>query len=257
MSTQQAQTPPQHSSVDADEIAKFSRMAADWWDVRGKFRPLHQFNPVRLAFIRETVIDHFALDAHAAKPFANLRFLDIGCGGGLLCEPMCRLGAKMVGVDAARANIEAASLHAKAQNLAIDYRHNTAEALVAEGEAPFDVVLNMEVIEHTADPAAYLHSCAKLVRPGGLMIIATINRTPKARLFALTIAERVLRWLPPGTHDYDKLVRPEEIRNPLTDVGFAVNGPFGVSFNPLSQSWSRSNDVQINYMMVATRPEEN
>ncbi len=242
------------STIDPDEIAKFSAMAAEWWNPKGKFRPLHQFNPVRLQFIRHTLGDHFGLDAKTRQPYTGLRVLDIGCGGGLLSEPVCRLGASMTSVDASEANIKTASIHAQAQGLKIDYRHSAAENLLRNKEDRFDVILNMEVIEHTADPAVFLQACATLLRPGGLMIVATINRTSKARLLAITMAERVLRWLPPGTHDYEKLVKPEEIRTPLEEQGLAVTGPTGVSYNPLQGSWRLGRDASVNYMMVARKP---
>jgi len=244
---------PHITSIDPDEVAKFSAMAAEWWDPQGKFRPLHQFNPVRLKFIRDTVTAHFGLDHDQRQPFEGLRFLDIGCGGGLLSEPMCRLGAAMTSVDAAEANVKTAQVHADEQGLKIDYRHGAAENLLRNKEGDFDVILNMEVIEHTANPEAFLQSCAALLRPGGLMIIATINRTPKARLLAISMAERVLRWLPRGTHDYDKLVQPPEIRQPLESTGMQVKGPYGVSYNPLSGVWRLSNDSAVNYMMVASK----
>lgn len=244
-------------SIDPDEVAKFSAMAAEWWDPNGKFRPLHQFNPVRLRFIRDTVTAHFGRTEKPGtilrKPLEGLRFLDIGCGGGLLSEPMCRLGATMVSVDAAQANIKTAKIHAQEQGLIIDYRNGTAESLLPENSEKFDVVLNMEVIEHTANPAIFLHSCAALLKPGGLMIIATINRTPKARLLAITMAERVLKWLPRGTHAYDKLVKPQEIRAPLEQAGMQVSGPQGVSYNPLNGIWRLSRDSNVNYMMVAKK----
>jgi len=244
---------PHTTSIDPDEVAKFSAMAAEWWDPQGKFRPLHQFNPVRLKFIRDTVIAHFGLDNDQRQPFAGLRFLDIGCGGGLLSEPMCRLGAAMTSVDAAEANVKTAKVHADEQGLKIDYRHGAAEDLLLNKEGDFDVILNMEVIEHTANPEAFLQSCAALLRPGGLMIIATINRTPKARLLAISMAERVLRWVPRGTHEYDKLVQPQEIRQPLENAGLQVNGPYGVSYNPFSGVWRLSHDSAVNYMMVASK----
>ena len=243
------------ASIDPEEVAKFSAMAAQWWDPQGKFRPLHQFNPVRLGFIRDTVGAHFGLDGRTREPFAGLRFLDIGCGGGLLSEPMARLGATITGVDASEANIKTASLHAAEQGLGIDYRHGAAEDLAAKEAGAFDVILNMEVIEHTADPAAFLRACTALLAPGGLMIVATINRTPKARLLAISMAERVLRWLPRGTHDYDKLVKPLEIRAPLEEEGLAVSGPFGVSYNPLTGQWRQGRDVSVNYMMVAKKSQ--
>ncbi len=244
---------PNTTSIDPQEVAKFSAMAAEWWDPHGKFRPLHQFNPVRLNFIRETVCTHFGLDDKAREPFEGLRFLDIGCGGGLLSEPMCRLGAQMTSVDASKANIKTASVHAGEQGLDIDYRHGAAENLLQDKDNQFDVILNMEVIEHTANPTEFLTTCAAMLRPGGLMIIATINRTPKARLLAITMAERVLRWLPRGTHDYDKLVQPQEIRGPLAKAGLDIEGPIGVSYNPLTGIWRLSNDSAVNYMMIARK----
>ncbi len=248
------------NSIDPEEVKKFSAMAAEWWDPHGKFRPLHQFNPVRLKYIRDIVTEHFAANNDAKdttrQPFKGLTFLDIGCGGGLLSEPMCRLGATMVSVDASEANVKTAKLHAREQGLVIDYRHGAAENLVHDHQSAFDVILNMEVIEHTSNPAQFLQSCATLLRPGGLMIIATINRTPKARLLALTMAERLLKWLPVGTHDYDKLVQPQEISMPLEAVGMQISGPQGVSYNPLAGTWRLSRDSAVNYMMVAKKPAE-
>ncbi len=245
---------PAATSIDADEVAKFSALAAQWWDPHGKFRPLHQFNPLRLRFIRDTVGGHFDLDETARRPFEGLTLLDIGCGGGLLSEPMARLGAAVTAVDASAANIKTASVHAQEQGLAIDYRHGAAENLLPQEAGRYDVILNMEVIEHTADPAQFLRACAQLLRPGGLMIVATINRTPKARLLAISMAERVLRWLPRGTHEYDKLVRPDEIRDPLQEAGLRVEAPVGVSYNPLGGQWRLSRDTSVNYMMVAKKP---
>ncbi len=247
-------TAPAAASIDADEVAKFSALAAQWWDPHGKFRPLHQFNPLRLRFIRDTVGEHFDLDTRSRRPFEGLKLLDIGCGGGLLSEPMARLGATVTGVDASAANIKTASVHAREQELAIDYRHGAAEDLLPQEAGGYDVILNMEVIEHTADPAQFLHACADLLRPGGLMIVATINRTPKARLLAITMAERVLHWLPRGTHDYDKLMRPDEIRDPLQQAGLHIAAPVGVGYNPLTGQWRLSRDVSVNYMMVAKKP---
>lgn len=241
------------ASIDPEEVAKFAAMAADWWDPNGKFKPLHQFNPVRLAFIRQVLLEHFGLNPRTRQPLAGLRLLDIGCGGGLLSVPMARLGANIVAVDAAEANIGTAKHHAEKIGIKIDFRHNTSEQLSQNNEQLFDVILNMEVIEHTADRQSFLSSCTDLLAPGGVMIIATLNRTQKARALAIFAAEQILRWLPPGTHQYDKLVRPEEIRQPLESFGLHVEGPFGVSFNPLSRVWSQSRDVSINYMMVAKK----
>ncbi|HKP80074.1 MAG TPA: bifunctional 2-polyprenyl-6-hydroxyphenol methylase/3-demethylubiquinol 3-O-methyltransferase UbiG, partial [Phenylobacterium sp.] len=226
------------SSIDPAEVERFSRIAAEWWDPRGKFAPLHRFNPVRLAFIRDQALYRFQRDARSRRPFEGLRLLDIGCGGGLLSEPMTRLGFQVVGVDASERNIGTASAHAAGQGLQIDYRAATAEALIEAGEAPFDVILNMEVIEHVADPGDYLRSCARLLKPGGLMIVATLNRTLKAFALAKLGAEYVLRWLPAGTHDWRKFLKPDEISGFLTGEPVAIDGPFGVAYSPLTGRWS-------------------
>ena len=241
------------SSIDPKEVEQFSRIAAEWWDPKGKFAPLHKFNPVRLSFIRDQVQERFGRDPKAIRPFEGLRLLDIGCGGGLLCEPMTRLGFQVTGVDASERNIGTASAHAAEQGLAIDYRATTAEDLLAAGERPFDVILNMEVIEHVADPGAYLRDCARLLAPGGLMIVATLNRTLKALALAKIGAEYVLRWVPAGTHDWNKFLKPEELRGFLDGEPVAVQGPFGVAFNPLTDRWVRSSDCDINYMVTVTR----
>ena len=241
------------SSIDPKEVEQFSRIAAEWWDPKGKFAPLHKFNPVRLAFIREQALARFGRDPKAIRPFEGLRLLDIGCGGGLLCEPMSRLGFSVTGVDASERNIGTASTHAAEQGLSIDYRASTAEDLLAAGEAPFDLVLNMEVIEHVADPGAYLRDCARLVAPGGLMIVATLNRTLRALALAKVGAEYVLRWVPAGTHDWRKFLKPDELRGFLDGEPVAVQGPFGVAYDPLSGRWGRSSDCDINYMMTVTR----
>lgn len=241
------------SSIDPAEVERFSRIAAEWWDPRGKFAPLHRFNPVRLAFIRDQALYRFQRDARSRRPFEGLRLLDIGCGGGLLSEPMTRLGFQVVGVDASERNIGTASAHAAGQGLQIDYRAATAEALIEAGEAPFDVILNMEVIEHVADPGDYLRSCARLLKPGGLMIVATLNRTLKAFALAKLGAEYVLRWLPAGTHDWSKFLKPSEIRDFLSSQPVIVDGPFGVVFNPLTGRWTESTDTDVNYMMTVVR----
>ncbi|MEZ5954963.1 MAG: bifunctional 2-polyprenyl-6-hydroxyphenol methylase/3-demethylubiquinol 3-O-methyltransferase UbiG [Hyphomonas sp.] len=245
---------PKTPSIDPDEVAKFSAMAADWWDPKGKFRPLHRFNPTRLKFIRETAERHFGIEAGKVKPLEGLKMLDIGCGGGLVSEPMARLGAAVTGVDASEANIKTALTHAREQGLEIDYRAGTAEGLIDAGEGPFDLVLNMEVVEHVADPSQFLKDCASLVRPGGLMIVATLNKTAKALATAVIGAEYVLRWLPPGTHDWSKFLPPEDVSGPLSDAGLNPEPAVGVSFSPLSGSWSLSDDVSVNYMIVAARP---
>ena len=241
------------SSIDPEDVARFSAIADEWWDPHGKVAPLHRFNPVRLGFIREQALARFGRDPKARTPFEGLRLLDIGCGGGLLCEPMHRLGFTVTGVDASERNIGTASVHAAETGLVIDYRCSTAEALLADGAGPFDLILNMEVIEHVASPGPYLRSCASLLAPGGLMIVATLNRTLKALALAKIGAEYVLQWLPAGTHDWRKFLKPEQIRDYLAGTPVDVQGPFGVAFNPLTGVWSRSQDVDINYMMTVTR----
>ncbi|HEY0651101.1 bifunctional 2-polyprenyl-6-hydroxyphenol methylase/3-demethylubiquinol 3-O-methyltransferase UbiG [Phenylobacterium sp.] len=241
------------SSVDPAEVETFSRIAAEWWDPRGKFAPLHKFNPVRLAFIRDQALYRFGRDGKARRPFEGLRLLDIGCGGGLLSEPMTRLGFAVTGVDASERNIKTAAAHAAEQGLSIDYRASTAEDLLAAGERPFDVILNMEVIEHVADPAAYLQDCARLLKPGGLMIVATLNRTLKALVLAKIGAEYILRWLPVGAHDWNKFLKPQEIRDFLSGQPVVVDGPYGVVFNPLTGRWTESVDTDVNYMMTVVR----
>lgn len=245
---------PTAPSIDAAEVKKFSDMAAEWWDPKGKFKPLHRFNPVRLGFIRDKAEAHFGLEAGLKKPLQGLRVLDIGCGGGLVAEPMARLGASVTAVDASEANIKTAMTHAKETGLDIDYRAGTAEGLLAAGEPKFDVVLNLEVVEHVADPQAFLTDTASLVAPGGMMIVATINRTMKAFTFAIVGAEYVLRWLPRGTHEFEKFVTPGEISTALKTAGLTTEPPQGVSFNPIADEWRLSGDTKINYMTVAARP---
>jgi 2-polyprenyl-6-hydroxyphenyl methylase/3-demethylubiquinone-9 3-methyltransferase len=244
-----------HSSIDPAEVERFSRIAAEWWDPKGKFAPLHKFNPTRLGFIRDQALHRFGRDGAQRRPFEGLSLLDIGCGGGLLSEPMSRLGFTVTGVDASERNIGTASAHAAATGVAVDYRCSTAEALLAAGET-FDVILNMEVIEHVADPGAFLRDCAAMLKPssegkpGGLMIVATLNRTLKAFALAKVGAEYVLRWLPAGTHDWSKFLKPEELRGFLAETPLAVDGPYGVVFDPLSGRWSQSHDTDVNYMMT-------
>lgn len=242
------------STVDDAEIAKFERLAADWWNPHGKFRPLHKFNPLRIGYIKDQLCLYFGRDAKSANALKGLRILDIGCGGGLLSEPMARLGAEVIGVDPSPVNIEVAGLHARQSGLTIDYRTGTAEDLAAAGES-FDVVLNMEVVEHVADVEAFIAACAAMVRPGGLMVVATINRTLKALGLAIIGVEYILRWLPRGTHRYDKLVRPEELDSALTAGGLQLIDETGVAYNPLTDRWSLIPDMDVNYMVLAERPK--
>jgi 2-polyprenyl-6-hydroxyphenyl methylase/3-demethylubiquinone-9 3-methyltransferase len=239
-------------SVDPAEIAKFSALAEEWWDPAGKFRPLHKFNPTRLAFVRDRVAAHFGRDPLAEKPLAGLSLLDIGCGGGLLAEPLSRLGAKVSGIDAAERNIKVAALHAAESGLEIDYRHATAEDLARAGRS-FDVVLNMEVVEHVADLGAFLEASGALVKPGGAMVVATLNRTPKAFLLGILGAEYLLRWLPPGTHDWRRFVRPSELARALGTGGLAVTQISGMAYNPLADDWHLSRDTGVNYMVFAVK----
>jgi len=242
------------TTVDAAEVAKFEAMAAEWWDPNGKFRPLHQMNPCRLDYIAAQIAAEFGRDRAGPRPFAGLRLLDIGCGGGLLSEPMARLGAEVVGADAAPRNIPVARLHAEQSGLAIDYRHTTAEALAEAGER-FDVVLNMEVVEHVSDPPAYLAACRDLLRPGGLMICSTLNRTAKSFALAIVGAEYVLRWLPRGTHEWQKFLTPDELFALIRGAGLDPVDRKGFVFNPLAWSWSVSaRDLSVNYVAAARRP---
>lgn len=243
------------TTIDPAEIAKFEAMAAEWWDPNGKFKPLHMLNPVRLDYIVTQIAAEFGRDPTAQRPFAGLRILDIGCGGGLLSEPMARLGAQVVGADAAARNIPVAQVHAEQSGLTIDYRHTTAEDLAAAGER-FDAVLNMEVVEHVADPLAYLTACHDLLKPGGLMVCSTINRNPKSYLMAIVGAEQVMRWLPRGTHEWSKFITPDELYDLLRRAGLNPVDRQGMVFNPIRWSWSLSDrDLSVNYVTASRRPE--
>jgi len=243
---------PRRSTIDAAEVERFSALAAEWWNPNGKFRPLHKFNPVRLSYIRDQVAARFGRDIHEARPFEGLRILDIGCGGGLLCEPMARLGAAVVGADASATNIEVAKMHAADSGVAIDYRAAAAEDLADAGEK-FDVVLNMEVVEHVSDVGLYIARCSEMVKPDGIMFVATINRTLKALGLAIIGAEYLLRWLPRGTHQYGRLVRPDELEKALAEAGMAVADRTGVVYHPLADRWQRSKDMDVNYMVMAEK----
>ena len=244
---------PARTTIDQIEVDRFSAMAAEWWSPTGKFRPLHKFNPVRLAYLRDRICENYGRDPRAARPLAGLRILDIGCGGGLLSEPVARMGATVIGADPSEKNIGIASTHARQSGVEVDYRAVTAEQLAEAGET-FDVVLNMEVVEHVADVNFFMTTCAGMVRPGGMMFVATINRTMKAMALAIIGAEYVLRWLPRGTHQYEKLVRPEELEAPINASGMSICDRTGVFFNPIQNQWNLSKDMDVNYMMVAKRP---
>ena len=240
-------------TIDPAEVAKFEAMAAEWWDPNGKFKPLHMLNPCRLDYITTQIATHFGRDLKAPQPFAGLRLLDIGCGGGLLAEPMARLGATVVGADAAARNIPVAKLHAEQSGLQIDYRHCAAEDLAAKGER-FDVVLAMEIIEHVADTQGFTNTCANLMNPGGLMVMSTLNRNPKSYVMAIFGAERVMRWLPVGTHDWSKFVTPDELYGLMRNAGLDPVDRKGMVFNPLGWSWSLSaRDLSVNYAAAAVK----
>jgi 2-polyprenyl-6-hydroxyphenyl methylase/3-demethylubiquinone-9 3-methyltransferase len=244
--------PAANATVDATEIAKFEAMAAEWWDSEGKFKPLHMLNPCRLGYITSQVAAEYGRDLKAAKPFAGLRILDIGCGGGLLSEPMARLGSEVVGADAAERNIPVAQVHAEQSGLEIDYRFTTAEAMAEAGEA-FDVVLNMEVVEHVADLPAFMEACNRLVRPGGLMFIATINRTFLAWWVTILGAEYILRWLPRGTHQWRKFPTPVELTRLLGRDHLEVKEQVGVLVNPFTRRMRLGSFTGVNYMLVAAK----
>lgn len=247
--------PPLDSTVDEAETAKFAAMAEEWWDPEGKFAPLHKFNPVRLGFLRDRICDRFGRDPLANRPLEGLTLADVGCGGGLLSEPMARLGATVTGIDAGEKNIRIAAAHAEEVGVEINYRCDTVEAMAAHGET-YDVVLNMEVVEHVADVDLFLESSAALVKPGGLMFLATLNRTLKAWGLAIVGAEYVMGWLPRGTHDWNKFVRPSELAAPLRRAGLEMTEITGVAYNPLKDKWSLApRDLDVNYMVMAERNE--
>ena len=239
-------------TVDPEEVRKFATLANEWWNPRGKFAPLHKFNPVRLKFVREQAARHFARDLKALKPFEGFSLLDIGCGGGLLSEPMARMGFTVTGADASNDNVQIARAHAQQSGVAVNYRFTTAEALAAAHES-FDIVLNMEVIEHVADPKLYLESCAALVKPGGLMFVGTLNKTLKSLMLGKVAAEYVLGWLPAGSHDWSRFIPPKTLTRMLKDVGLKVTAVRGMSFSVLTWTWRLSSDMDINYLVVAEK----
>jgi 2-polyprenyl-6-hydroxyphenyl methylase/3-demethylubiquinone-9 3-methyltransferase len=240
-------------TIDAEEIDRFARLASEWWDANGKFRALHRIGPARLTFLRDEMVRHFALAGTGLRPLAGLRVLDVGCGGGLIAEPLARLGARVTGLDPAPETVEAARRHAAGQRLDIDYRAGRVEELEAEAAA-FDAVVCLEVIEHVPDVAAFLKVCAGLVRPGGLMLLSTLNRTLKAYLLAIIGGEYILRWLPVGTHQWDRFVTPDELARHLQAAGLGAPAVKGLVYNPLADSWSVGGDTDVNYLAAAAKP---
>ncbi|HEX3665204.1 MAG TPA: bifunctional 2-polyprenyl-6-hydroxyphenol methylase/3-demethylubiquinol 3-O-methyltransferase UbiG [Rhizomicrobium sp.] len=238
------------SSIDEAEVEKFARLAVEWWDPKGSFAPLHRFNPIRLRFIRDVAADHFGRNTQEQSPFRSLSMLDLGCGGGLLSEPLSRLGFEVLGADAAERNVEIASAHAARTGAPAFYRCATAETLREEGLA-FDVVLAMEIVEHVPDVLHFITECASLVRPGGILFVATLNRTLKSLALAKLAAEYVLRWVPPGTHDWNRFIRPERLQAHLTDAGLNILRVQGMAFDPLAWDWRLSRDTDVNYVIVA------
>jgi 2-polyprenyl-6-hydroxyphenyl methylase/3-demethylubiquinone-9 3-methyltransferase len=240
------------STIDDTEVARFSALADEWWDPRGKMAVLHKFNPVRLAYIRDAACKKFERNPKHLDSLESLRIVDIGCGGGILCEPLARLGANVLGADPAERNVAAAKLHAEQSGLSVDYRVTTAEAL-ADAAERFDIVLAMEVVEHVADVTLFVKRCAEMVQPGGLMIAATINRTLKSFALAIVGAEYVLRWLPRGTHQWDKFVTPDELEIAMERAGLRTTDERGVIYNLLADRWELSTDTDVNYMVLGEK----
>ena len=253
-----AATASKATTVDDSEVARFSAIADEWWDTKGKFAPLHRLNPTRIGYLRDRITQHFAgqnsANGQSATPLNNLSLVDIGAGGGLIAEPMARLGATVTAIDASDTNINVASLHAKASGLSIDYRATTAEALAQSG-AQFDVVLALEIIEHVADVDLFYDAITTLVKPGGLLILSTLNRTAKSYAMSIIGAEYILRWLPRGTHTWSKFIRPSEMARALGQRRFTVTDTTGLTFSPRSWSFGLdAKDLDVNYLMTAKRP---
>ena len=239
------------STVNKDEIEKFSKLADEWWDINGKFKPLHMFNPIRIEYILDIATANFKIDKNKKNPLKNLKILDIGCGGGLISEPMTRLGADITAIDASSKNINIAKAHAKKNNLSITYLNTEPESLRSKNK--FDIILNLEVVEHVENLDLYLKSCFDLLKPKGIMFTATLNRTLTSYIKAIVGAEYVLRWLPIGTHDWNKFIKPEELEKKLSDLNFSITNLTGLSFSPLFQEWKRTKDLSVNYILVALK----
>ena len=239
------------STINKEEIQKFSKLADEWWDVNGKFKPLHMFNPTRIEYILDVTSTHFEIDRDKEFPLKNLKILDIGCGGGLISEPMARLGADVTGIDASSKNINVAKSHAKKKNLSITYLNTVPEEL--EAQTKYDMILNLEVIEHVEDLDLYLESCFRLLKPKGIMFTATLNRTLTSYIKAIVGAEYILRWLPIGTHDWNKFIKPEELEKKISDLKFSIINLTGLSFNPFFQEWKRTKDLSVNYILVSQK----
>jgi 2-polyprenyl-6-hydroxyphenyl methylase/3-demethylubiquinone-9 3-methyltransferase len=240
------------TTIDPAEVARFEKIAETWWDPNGPMKVLHRFNPVRLAYVRDEACRRFGRDPRSARSLEGLTILDVGCGGGVLSEPLARLGATVTGLDPAPTNISVARLHAERAGVPVDFRNETVESVVARGET-FDIVLAMEVVEHVADVQAFVNACTQAVKPGGCLVMATINRTLRSFASAIVGAEYVLQWLPKGTHEWDRFVTPDELTDAIGKAGFAVNDLTGVGYNPLRDSWSLSQDLSVNYMLLASR----
>ncbi len=239
------------STINKDEIQKFSNLADEWWDVNGKFKPLHMFNPIRIDYILEEISKHFKIDRNDKQFLKKLKILDIGCGGGLISEPMANLGASVTGIDASEKNIKVASVHSKKNNLKIDYINKSPEQLMDKEK--FDIILNLEIVEHVDNIDLYLHSCFKLLKKNGLMFTATINRTFSSYIKAIIGAEYILRWLPIGTHDWNKFVKPEELQKKLSDISFTFVDIKGLEFNPIIRKWKKSENLSVNYIICSSK----